>query len=162
MLASIGIAVVTLALIFTGVFVSHQQSEDSVEAEETEAYDEGFYGSLNTLVEGLNQSAERGAETKVDRYQEYLKLKERGTEAVKRIQSAPKVSIPSPSTSGGGSVRIQTSIAPTPTVVPQAPATVQVQPRQSSPSNSSAVDVDLDSLDDDLDFDLDFDFDFDF
>lgn len=87
MLGSIVVALVTVSLLFVGVYLGN--SEDKAEnVEGVESYNEGFFGSLDALVGGLEKSAERGEETKGNRYQEYLKIKERSVEANTKLQSS--------------------------------------------------------------------------
>jgi len=86
MLGSIIVALVTISLIFTGVYLGNNQDNPG-DAEETGSYDEGFFGSLDALVGGLEKSAERGEATKEDRYQEYLRIKENSIDANTKLQS---------------------------------------------------------------------------
>ena len=106
MLGSIIVALVTVSLLFTGVYLGNSQDKTE-NIEGTKAYNEGFFGSLDALVGGLEKSAERGEETKADRYQEYLKTKERGVEANTKLQSfSPKT----PSVKSSTKTQFQTTV----------------------------------------------------
>lgn len=85
MIGSIVVALVTVSLLLTGVYLGNVQNRTGELAEE-DAYDEGFFGSLDSLVGGLQESAERGEETKADRYQEYLRVRQASEEATNRFQ----------------------------------------------------------------------------
>ncbi|MCR4261252.1 MAG: hypothetical protein NUV96_02910 [Candidatus Colwellbacteria bacterium] len=94
MLGSIIVAVITVSLLFTGVYIGNVQNADKAATDQAQSYDEGFFGSIDALVGGLGESAERGEETREDRYQEYLQVQERAVEANTNLQSSSP-SVPS-------------------------------------------------------------------
>lgn len=181
MLGSIVVALVTVSLLFVGVYLGNSQNKTE-SAEEAGSYDESFFGSLDALVGGLEKSAERGEETKEDRYQEYLKIKERGAEANTKLQlSFPKT----PSVKSTTKTQFQTTVTSTesqsveatnatsssstikPTSVPKkqikvppSKPTPAPQPVISTPPPSSAGASDLSALLNELFSSFDFDDDF--
>lgn len=125
MIGSIVVALVTISLIFTGVYLGNSQDKPG-DAEETGSYDEGFFGSLDALVGGLGESAERGEATKEGRYQEYLKVKESAEEASTRFQEAPRAyqaqPLIVPRAEPKATVSAKPTVATTPIVPPHVPS----------------------------------------
>ena len=124
MIGSVIVAVITVSLLFAGVYIGNVQNADDVATDKVESYDENFFGSIDSLVGGLGQSAERGEETREDRYQQYLETKERSVEANTNLQSsspAPSTYFARPSTTDTAS---------------QANSTVQAESQSTSQSNA--------------------------
>ena len=98
MLGSIVVAVITVSLLFVGAYLGNSQRADTTVTDKTEPYNEGFFGSLDTLAGGLEQFAERGKETREDRYQEYLKTQERIAGTSELLEPTPDITSPKPAT----------------------------------------------------------------
>ncbi len=145
MLGSIVVALVTVSLLFVGVYLGSNQ-DVAENTEEVGSYDEGFFGSLNSLVGGLQDSAQRGEETRENRYQEYLKVQQKGEEANARLQRTSKAyqtqttTVPATNTTEQNTDDGATPSLPTPT-----------------PPSSNNDDLDFEDLgDEDLFLDLDY------
>ena len=154
MLGSIVVALVTVSLLFVGVYLGN--SEDKAESVEgVESYNEGFFGSLDALVGGLEKSAERGEETKEDRYQEYLKVKDKADQATTRFQEAPRVYKAQPATPP--KVELQTTLPGDNNTSISTPAPT---PKPNIPNEEPSPSEDEDFSSDFEDFDFDFGDDF--
>ena len=142
MLGSVIVAIITVSLLLTGVYLGNNQDKTE-NVEEVESYNEGFFGSLDTFVSGLEKSAERGEEAKKDRYQEYLQVQQKAEETNARFQGEVKASqaesVPKPK------VEIKTT-APVP-----ATNTVPIPAPAPLPSGGEEILLDLGDFDD---FDL--------
>lgn len=137
MLGPVIVALVTVGLLFTG-FAVVNQSQGDAETVESREYSDDFFGSLDSLVGGLEDSAKRGNEIKQEKYQKYLEAQGE----IESLRTQPRVQ---------SNIRTQ---ATTPQVQSTQPKPPEVATPQSSEPKATPEDI--------TDLDLDFDFDFDF
>lgn len=116
MLGSVIVAVITVSLLLTGVYLGNSGNRDANDMAEEDVYSEGFFGSLDSLVGGLEESASRGVETREDRYQEYLKVQQMSESANTRFQGTVKTyqaqPTPTPTTEAKTTTQTETSFIP--------------------------------------------------